>query len=180
MKQQFSVYFISKVLTGSKRYYSEIEKICYTVVMSARKLHHYFKAHTIRVLTKKPLNDIFDNKDSSGRISKWAMELSEHVVDFKKISAIKSQIITNFVAEWMKPGFCNEGIVLELPWLIYCAGAWGSVKARVAVVLISPSGIKLCYTARLQFTNEADKCTNNIAKYKAILLGLHKLRAIGV
>jgi ribonuclease HI len=38
----------------------------------------------------------------------------------------------------------------------------------------------LCYVARLQFTNEADKCTNNIAKYEAILLGLHKLRATGV
>jgi ribonuclease HI len=47
-------------------------------------------------------------------------------------------------------------------------------------VLISPSGIKLCYATRLQFTNEADKCTNNIVEYEVILLGLHKLRAIRV
>jgi hypothetical protein len=33
---------------------------------------------------------------------------------------------------------------------------------------------------RLQFTKETDKCTNNIAEYEAILLGLLKLRAIGV
>jgi ribonuclease HI len=32
----------------------------------------------------------------------------------------------------------------------------------------------------LQFHIEANKCTNNIAEYEAILLGLHKLRAIGV
>jgi ribonuclease HI len=32
----------------------------------------------------------------------------------------------------------------------------------------------------LQFSNEANKCTNNIAEYEAILLGLHKLWAIGV
>jgi ribonuclease HI len=32
----------------------------------------------------------------------------------------------------------------------------------------------------LQFTNKADKCTNNIAEYKALLLGLWKLTAIGV
>jgi ribonuclease HI len=38
----------------------------------------------------------------------------------------------------------------------------------------------LCYAARLQFNNETDKCTNNIAEYEAILLGLHTLRAIGV
>jgi ribonuclease HI len=47
-------------------------------------------------------------------------------------------------------------------------------------VLISPSRIKLCYAARLKFTNEADKCTNNITEYDAVLLGLCKLRAIRV
>jgi hypothetical protein len=38
MKQQFPVYFMSEVLTGSKRFYSEMEKISYVVVMRARKL----------------------------------------------------------------------------------------------------------------------------------------------
>jgi ribonuclease HI len=33
----------------------------------------------------------------------------------------------------------------------------------------------LIYTAHLQFTKQTDKCTNNIAEYKALLLGLHKL-----
>jgi hypothetical protein len=46
-KQQFPAYFVSEVLTGSKRFYSEVEKIFYAVVMSARKLRHYFEAHTI-------------------------------------------------------------------------------------------------------------------------------------
>jgi hypothetical protein len=81
---------VSEDLTSSKRFYSEMEKICYAVVMSACKLRHYFEAHTIKVLTNQPLNVIFGNKNSSGRISKWAMELSEHIVDFKKCSAIKS------------------------------------------------------------------------------------------
>jgi ribonuclease HI len=57
-------------------------------------------------------------------------------------------------------------------------GVYGSARARATIVLISPSRIKLCYVVRLQFTNEADKCTNNIAE--AILLGLRKLRAIDV
>jgi hypothetical protein len=64
-----------EVLTGSKKFYYEIEKICYAIIMSARKLRHYFEAHTIKVLTNQPLNDIFGNRDSSGRISKWAIEL---------------------------------------------------------------------------------------------------------
>jgi hypothetical protein len=95
MKQQFPVYFVLEVLKGSK--------ICYAVIMSVRKLRHYFEAHTIILLTNQSLNDIFDNRDSSGRISKWAMELSEYVVDFEKRSAIKLQILVDFVALWMKP-----------------------------------------------------------------------------
>jgi hypothetical protein len=50
-----------------------VEKICYVVVMSARKLQHYFEAHRVRVLTNQTLNDIFRNCDSSSRIEKWAM-----------------------------------------------------------------------------------------------------------
>jgi hypothetical protein len=108
------------------------------------------------------------------------MELSEHVPDFEKCSTIKSQILADFIVEWIELGFAIEGPIPESPWLVYCNGAWGAVGARVAAILISPLGIKLCYVARLQFNNEADKCTNNIAEYEAILLGLHKLRAIMV
>jgi hypothetical protein len=61
-----------------------MEKICDAVVMSTQKLHHCFEAQRVRVLTNQPLNDIFGNRDSSGRIGKWAMELFEHVIDFEK------------------------------------------------------------------------------------------------
>jgi hypothetical protein len=61
-----------------------MEKICYAVVISARKLWHYFEAPAIKVLTNQSLNDIFSNIDSSGRISKWVTELSVYVVDFEK------------------------------------------------------------------------------------------------
>jgi hypothetical protein len=146
-KQQFPVYFVSEVLTGSKRFYSEIEKICYAIVMSARKLRHYFEAHTIKFLTNQPLNDIFSNRNSSRRISKWAMKLSEHIVDFKKCSAIKSQILADFVAEWTEPSFTVDGEVPKLAWLIYCNGAWGATGVGAATILTSPSGIKLRYVA---------------------------------
>jgi hypothetical protein len=48
VKQQFLVYFVSEVLMGSKKFYSEMEKICYLVIMISRKLWHYFEAHTIK------------------------------------------------------------------------------------------------------------------------------------
>jgi ribonuclease HI len=148
--------------------------------MSSRKLHHYFNVHTIKVLTNQPLNDIFGNRDSFDRVSKWETKLSEYVVDFEKRSAIKSQVLADFIAEWTEPGLSTDGIIPNTPWLVYYDGAWGNAGVGASAILISPSGIKLRYTTRLQFHSEADKCTNNIKEYEAILLGLHKLRAIRV
>jgi ribonuclease HI len=80
----------------------------------------------------------------------------------------------------MEPGIAAECAVHESPWLVYYDGTWVAVGAEASAILISPSGIKLRYAARLYFYSEAYKCTNNIAEYEAILLGLHKLRAIVV
>jgi hypothetical protein len=90
------------------------------------------------------------------------MELSEHVVDFEKRDIIKSQILADFIAEWMESGSTTEDRVPDSPWLVYCDGVWGALDDGAAAILISPLGIKLRYAARLQFNNKADKCTNNI------------------
>jgi ribonuclease HI len=58
---------------------------------------------------------------------------------------------------------------------MFCDGSWGTFGAGAAAILISPSKIKTCYAARLEF-----KCTNNIAEYVAVLLGLRKLKAMGI
>jgi hypothetical protein len=44
-------------------------------------------------------------------------------MDFKKCSAIKSQILTDFIVEWIEPSSQTEGVVHESPWLVYCNGA---------------------------------------------------------
>jgi hypothetical protein len=63
-----------------------------------------------------PLNDIFRNHDSSCRIGKWTMELSEHVIDFEKISAIKSQVLADFIADWTELSSYTRGIIIGTPW----------------------------------------------------------------
>jgi ribonuclease HI len=102
------------------------------------------------------------------------MELSEHVIDFEKRIAIKSQVLVDFIADWIELSSYTEGTVIDTPWQVYCD------RAGAAAILKSPLGIKLRYTARLQFIAEADKCSNNIAEYEVVLLGLCKLRAMGV
>jgi ribonuclease HI len=54
-------------------------------------------------------------------------------------------------------------------------GSWGTFGAGAAVVLVSSSKIKTCYAARLDFN-----CTSNIAEYEALLLGLQKLKEMGI
>jgi ribonuclease HI len=48
-------------------------------------------------------------------------------------------------------------------------------RAGAATIITSPSGIKMKYAARLEF-----QCTNNIAEYEVVLLGLHKAKAMGI
>jgi ribonuclease HI len=51
----------------------------------------------------------------------------------------------------------------------------GAFGAGAAAVLVAPSKVKTCYAIKLDFS-----CTNNIAEYEALLLGLRKLKAMGI
>jgi len=107
-QKQIPIYFVSEAQSGSKLFYSELEKIAYAVIMSSRKLHYYFEAHKILVVTNQPLHDLFHNRKAFARISKWALELSEFVVDFEKRADIKSQVLADFIANWTSPSFQEE------------------------------------------------------------------------
>jgi ribonuclease HI len=89
-------------------------------------------------------------------------------------------LLADFIADWIEPTSYTKVPVTDMPWQIYCDRAWGSIEAEATTILISPSGIKLRYAAHLQFTGETNKCSNNIAEYEAMLLGLWKLQAMGV
>jgi ribonuclease HI len=65
-------------------------------------------------------------------------------------------------------------------WTIHCDGAWCHAGAGAAAIITSPTGVKHRYAARLSFALESDRCTNNIAEYEAIILGLRELKALGV
>jgi hypothetical protein len=79
---QWLVYFVLEALSGAKLNYTEIEKITYVVLISSRKLKHYFQGHEITVPTSQPLGDILKSKEAFGRISKWATELSQFKITY--------------------------------------------------------------------------------------------------
>ena len=97
---QRPVYFISEVLTLSKQRYPHWQKLVYGVFMASRKLKHYFQEHPITVVSSAPLGDIIQNREATGRIAKWAIELGPHHVQYTPRTAIKSQTLVDFVNDW--------------------------------------------------------------------------------
>jgi hypothetical protein len=91
---------VSEALSGPKLNYTEIEKIAYAVLTFSRKLKHYFQAHEIIVPTSQPLGDILRNKETFGRIEKWATELSQFKITYAPRIAIKSQALEDFMTNW--------------------------------------------------------------------------------
>jgi ribonuclease HI len=172
VKKQALVYFVSEVLSLSKKNYTELEKVLYAVLMASRKLRHYFQAYHIIVPSSQLLKNIMRNREATGRIGKWAMELNEFAIDYVHGSSIKSQELADFIADWT-PGDQEEEINKDAEaWTVFYDGSWGTFGAGAAIVLVAPSKVR---TTNLDFS-----CTNNIVEYEALLLGLRKLRAMGI
>jgi hypothetical protein len=109
MKTQVPVYFISEVLSTSKRNYTGLEKVLYVVLMASRKFRHYFQSYHIIVPSSQPLKYIIRNREAIGRVGKWSLDLNEFTIDFVHQSSIQSQALADFIADWTS-GAHEEGI----------------------------------------------------------------------
>ena len=67
---QWPVYNVSKSLHEVEIRYLPLEKAILAVVHGARKLPHYFQAHTVIVLTQLPLRAVVRSADYTRRIAK--------------------------------------------------------------------------------------------------------------
>jgi ribonuclease HI len=179
MTRQCPVYYVSEVLTTPKCNMTELEKIYYSVVMASRKLRHYFEAFKVRVTSDRGLGELFRNPEASVRIAKWAAEHSEYHITFEPRTTIKSQVLADFIVDWTGPTRQQEEPP-EKVWTIHYDDASCHAGAGAAAIITPPTGIKHRYATRLSFALVSDRCTNNIAEYEAVILGLRKLRVLGV
>jgi ribonuclease HI len=170
---QRPVYFVSEVLSESKACYLPVQRLLYAVVITSRKLRHYFQEYSITVVTDYPLGDILRNQDATGRISKWAVELGALNIDFKPRTAIKSQALVDVMAEWRENQLPTP---TERPehWVMYFDGSLKPEGAGAGVLLISPKDEQLKYVLQILW-----KVSNNEAEYEALLHGLRLTISLG-
>ncbi|XP_075663287.1 uncharacterized protein LOC142632848 [Castanea sativa] len=180
---QKSVYYISKSLQEAERQNLPLEKALLAVVHATRKLPHYFQAHTIVVLTQLPLQAIMRKSDYIGRVAKWGTKLRAYDVKYMPRTAIKGQVLADFVAEFTESGTKQEDVMLAvmsiglrnvLLWEVYTDGALNRKGAEIGIVLITLEKLIMEKSLRLGFV-----ATNSEAKYKALLAGAQMVRHLG-
>jgi hypothetical protein len=125
--------------------------------------------------SSQPLKDIMRNREATGTIGKWATELNEFTIDYVDRSSFQSQALVDFIANWTSGAQGEEATKDAKAWTVFCDGSWGTFGAGAAAVLVAPSKVRTCYAIKLEFS-----CTNNIVEYEALLLGLRKLKAMGI
>ena len=113
---------------------------------------------------------MFGNREASGRIGKWATQLAEHTINFVSRSAIKSQVLTDFIADWTPATPLHEQPKIESIWQLECDGAYQRDGAGASAILTALSGTQLKYAVRLDFK----RCTNNVAEYEGKSAGRAK------
>ena len=97
---QWLVYYINNQLVDAETRYPEMEKLALALMIATRKLRPYFHSHLIQVLTNYPLRQVLQKLDASGRLLKWAIELSQFEIKFQPRPVIRGQALADFMAKF--------------------------------------------------------------------------------
>ena len=174
---QHPVYYYSRAMSGVEERYPRMEKLILALVTAARKLRPYFQAHTIEVPTEYPMKQELHKPETSGRLMKWAIELSEFDIRYKPKTAIKGQVLVDFVMEFTSAEPAeNAQTMPDLPiWKLSVNEATNSQGSGAGLILTSPEGIDIEYALRFGF-----QTSNNEAEYEAVIAGLNLARSMEV
>ena len=154
-----------------------MEKLILALVTAARKLRPYFQAHTIEVPTEYPMKQVLHKTETSGRLMKWAIELSEFDIKYKPKTVIKGQVLAYFFMEFTSAEPAeNTQTMTNFPiWRLSVDGAANAQGSGARLILTSSEGIDIKYALRFGF-----QASNNEAEYEAVIAGLNLAHSMEV
>ena len=170
--EQKPIFYTSKRMTDPEARYPTLEKMALAVITSVRKLRPYFQSHTIEVLTNEPLFPVMQNTNQSGRLSKWAIELSEHDTVLKNRTVAKSQVLTDFIVE-LALELEQELILPSQNWILHVDGSSTNKGSGAGVQLQSLTGELIRQSISFGVT-----ASNNEAEYESPIAGLRLAKAV--
>lgn len=165
--EQRPVYYVSQVLKDVETRYPNLEKFAFALVTASRKLRHYFQGREIKVITDQPLRRIIHKPDVSGRLVTWAVEPSQFQLTFIPRTAIKAQVLADFVTECSFPETRSSQMIADAgeendtdpeAWTLHVDGSSISEKSRAGLVMKSPYGFQIQHAITFKFP-----ATNNQA-----------------
>ncbi|GKA12876.1 reverse transcriptase domain-containing protein [Tanacetum coccineum] len=194
--RQMPIHYVSRSLQGVEVNYALMGKLALALVLTTRRLRRYFQGYTIKVITDKPINQILNSREASGRLAKWVVELGAYRITYAPRNAIKGQVLADFLSDTMagddpmsekttrskkflepdkapESSRSKEEQTVAAPidgidtWKLYTDGASNDHGSGAGLTLIDLEGMEYCYALRLNFSN-----SNNDAEYKALLAGL--------
>jgi len=133
----------------------------------------------------KPIKYILSRLILSERLAKWAVILKQYDLSYVPKKAIKRQALADFLAD--HPISCawelNDDLLGEdvffvdvlPPWKMYCDEAMRRDGVGAGVVFVSLEKHVLTYSFML-----TQLCSNNIAEYQALILGLQIAIEMGI
>ena len=147
-----------------------MEKLILALVTIARKLRPYFQAHTIEIPTEYPMKQVLHKPETSERLMKWAIELSKFNIRYKPKTAIKGQVLADFVMEFTsaEPAENTQTTTDLLIWRLFVDGAANAQGSGAGLILTSPEGIDIKYALRFEF-----QASNNETEYEVVIADLN-------
>ncbi|XP_022867930.1 uncharacterized protein LOC111387586 [Olea europaea var. sylvestris] len=124
-------------------------------------------------MNDQPIKQILHRPKTSGRMLKWAIELSEFDIEFRPRTAIKAQALADFIVELtLSPEHPPGG---QADWKIFVDGSSNDEESGAGIIMIGPNGEELEYSLRFEFL-----AINNDAEYEAVITSLRLAAKLGI
>ncbi|GJW35686.1 reverse transcriptase domain-containing protein [Tanacetum coccineum] len=122
----------------------------------------------IKVIMDKPINQILNSREASGRLAIWAIELGGFGITYAPRNAIKCQVLAPPDRQESKEEQTAAAPIDNTDtWKPYTDGASNDHGSGAGLILMDLEGMEYSYALRLNFSN-----SNNDAEYEALLPGL--------